>query len=377
MVKKSFVQMTSCLLVLLMFLTACNLAKSSTPTPLSAQPTLNPPSGGSSPASSSGLSVQITSPAANAQVSGSNPLAVDFVASGGPFLEFDLKVDNAVVASQPASTSAVQISGSLQWDAPVEGAHTLELDALDISKNISSAEIQVQIVGGTPAKANTPSMTSFPTITSASTSGLQLRLVNVMDGGTIQGALDDTGNPVVTLKIEISGPSSPLFIITMTANGDIVPGQVRYTGGVLPYTAELKWSPLSGSGKYSLVVTVINDIKETAQTTAQVTVTGIPAFTDTPPPLDQAAAQKRFTQLYQQLYGIHLPAPSMQRFDFPNLPNRSRWISDAYYKGQRYYIELFDDTHYELSPVCIPIPRIASLPRASVYAVRLVFIGFW
>jgi hypothetical protein len=277
---------------------------------------------------------------------------VAFTAFGGPFIEFDLLVDDANVASQTASSSEAQVTGSIQWDAPTSGGHSLKVQVLDANKNIASAEVQVQVgTGGSPTGTALP---SGPT-----TGGMQLRFVNLTDGGTIQASMVKADNgslkPVVSVQLEVSGAAA--LVVGMRANGlDILdenghPSELANTAGTVPFRGEIRWSPISGGGEYTLVASATSSDKSTTvETTVHVTVTGLAAFTATPPPLDQAAAQKRFSQLLKQLYGVDIPAPSMQRFDFPNLPNRSRWISSVYYQGHRYYIELFDDTHYELSP---------------------------
>src|SRR5258706_4099585 len=315
------------LLVILLVSLACNLpGGAATPAPA---PTL------------SGFAVEITSPAASAQVPQGTPLQVTFTASGGPLIEVDLSVDDLRDASMTRGGSDVQVSGTLQWDSATAGGHILRVTILDSAKNTASSEVQVQVGQGAEPAGSTP------TVETASTGGMQVRFVNLVDGGTIIATVDKDGRLVVLVQVEVSGVAS--FLVDMSEIDLPVRGEARNPGAELPFHAELPWYPLNGGGSYTLVATALNDNKQTAQAIAHVTVTGIPVFTATPPPLDQAAARKRFTDLYQKLYGINIPMPSMQRFDFPKYPNFSRWISSIYYRSQRYYIDLYDDTHYELN----------------------------
>ncbi len=345
--KRKVIPVFSVLSAAMILVAACNLVRPGAATPGAAatsQPaTLLPVA----VPSLTGFQVAFISPSADSQLPGNGPVQVSFAASGGPFLEIDLYVDNQRVAQTIPTSSDPRLTGTMQWDKPAAGGHVLKLIAFDANKETATAEIQVQVGSGQAAATGAPSG-SLPT---APPGGMQVRFVNLSDGGTIAAALDPQGKPVVDVKVEISGPASPEFLVSMTANGLLVPGTATYKGSTLPHTVDLTWSPENGGGKYTLVVTATNDSKQTFQASASVTVTGMAAFTATPPALSESAARQRFTQLYRQLYGVDIPDPSMQRFDFPELPNRSRWISAVYYQGQRYYIELFDDTHYELSPL--------------------------
>jgi hypothetical protein len=350
--KKLFAHGGKIFLVPIILLTACSLPGRNVGEPVpgpaagaTASPTVAP-----LPA---GFAVRITSPAADARLPEGSPVDVTFTASGGPFLEFDLLADNALVTSQPVSNSEVQVSGTLQWFAPPAGEHTLTVEALDENKNTANAAVRVQIGSETNPAGVTP------TGSADSTEGMQLSFVNLTDGGTVPASMvkssDGTLKPLVIVKFRVSG--APALAVSLQASGldiqdeDGHPSVATNPTGSFPFEGEFRWSPVSGGGEYTLVASAVSVDKSTfVQATAHVTVTGLPAFTPTPPPLDQGAARLRFTQLYQQLYGVNIPFASMQRFDSPNLPNRARWISAVYYKGHRYYIELFDDTHYELSP---------------------------
>ncbi len=291
----------------------------------------------SSPPAASGFSVQITHPASGDQLSKNDPVRVGFHAVGGPFIEFDLFADDVLVDSQSVSLPEPAVRSELQWKTPSEGAHTLRIQAVDMNKDTASAEVSIQIGAGSLGAETAPA------------DAFQVGFLNISDGGSLPAVIGPDGKPVVAIQVRVSGPPSSMISISMTANGVIATAEVQYSGSALPYTTEIRWSPLGGGGSYILKVSAVNDQKQTVQATVHVTVTGVAAFTPTPPPLGEAAARERFRQLFMQLYGVNIPYPSMQRFDFPELPNRSRWIGDFYYQGKREYIELFDDTHYELS----------------------------
>ncbi len=375
--------------ILVLFLSACSLQKASTggPFPGATGVATNPPSLSSL---RGGFAVQIVKPATGARFPAGQPVQVDFVAAGGPFIEFDLLVDNVNVASQPATSGDARVKGSFQWDPQAAGAHTLKVEALDANKNIAAAEVQVQIGDvETPANGNPTGTAVQP---AASGGGMQLRFVNLTDGGTVQASMvkasDGTLKPLVVVQVEVSGASA--LDVSFQVNGldlmdenDRVESLTNPTGST-PFRGEVHWSPINGGGEYTLVATALSGDKSgSVQATVHVTVSGVAAFTPTPPPLDQASARRRFTQLYQQLYGVNIPDPSIQRFDFPNLPNRSRWISAVYYKGWRYYIELFDDSHYDLSPLPYADPihpsnkDVFTICRpAGQYKILVVFVDY-
>jgi hypothetical protein len=318
---------------------ACNLVRTApgTPAALVAAPTafsLPVPT-------TNGLAVRIASPASGTTLPSGKPVDVVFSASGGPFIEFDLMVDGSIVSSQVVTAMDAQMNGSLAWPAPADGQHTLTIRVLDANKNIAQADQPVQVGAAGMTSAS-------PTAGAATSGGFQIRFTNFTDRGTLDATLDSQGKPQVVLHFEVTGLVP--FIVTMTANGINIPGEARNPNGSLPFDGQIQWSPLNGGGTYTLVAYATSADKQSAQATATVTVTGVAAFTPTPPPLDRSAAQLRFSELFKQLDGITIPAPSLQRFDFPQSPEYSRWISSIYYKGQRYYIELYDDTHYVAEP---------------------------
>lgn len=356
-------------LALLVFLltVGCNLSRPA------ATPGETSNSSVSTKAATGGLAIQITSPAADAQVPEGSPVRVEFSASGGPLIEIDLSVDGSPVATSVPPDTQAQFNGAIQWDKPIAGVHVLQVTVLDGSKNIATAQVRIQV--GALKDETTP--TNGP----VTAGGMQLRLLNLSDGGSIAVSTDQNGKPFIPVKFEVSG-SAP-FSVTMTANGMLVPGEAKNDARVLPFIAELKWYPLNGGGSYDVVVSAIDDQKQTAQVSAHLTVTGIPAFTATPPPLDEAGARKRFAELFRQLYQIDIPAPAMQRFDFPASPNYSRWISSIYYKGERYYIDLYDDTHYDASALSYADPIHRSSQNGYIlcrpagnYKILVVFVDY-
>jgi hypothetical protein len=136
-------------------------------------------------------------------------------------------------------------------------------------------------------------------------------------------------------------------------------------------------------GEYTLVASAMDNEKRVVQATVHVTVTGIPAFTPTPPPPDLAGAQQRISTLIQQEFGVSIPKPSVYRFDASLQPNISRWIGSAYYMGKRYYIDLYDDTHYAWSNAeySDPIHRVPGdsfvLCRpAGTFRVLTIFVDY-
>ena len=320
-----------CLIILCLFLASCNLpVKKDTST----QPTL--PSSPVIP--SGGLSVQITSPVEGSKLPIGNPVKVQFVAGGGPFLEVVLLVDEVVVSSKSLmETADVQITNNLPWDNPTAGAHLLRIEIMDLNKNISNSTLHLQIGSSPPGQTPNPN----------STGDMQIRFVNLTEGGSISAALGADGKPMLPVQVEVTG-SAP-FAVNFSANGVDISSALDNPQSTLPFTGQITWSPLAGGGEYTLVATAINNEKQIATASVHITVTGIPVYTLTPPPLDRTGAQARFAQLFQQLYAMDVPLPSVYRFDSASRPDISRWISAVYYRGQLHYLDLYDDGHYEFS----------------------------
>ena len=180
--------------------------------------------------------------------------------------------------------------------------------------------------------------------------GMKLRFVNLTDGGSVAATPDKSGRPLVAVKIEVTGAAPMLVDLSangfpaMDAGGHSL--EATNTGGVVPFVAEIAWSPMYGGGEYTLVAAAMDKNKNFATATVHVTVTGTPSITVPPAPtLAQATAS--VTRLISDAYKVTIPKPSLQRFDFPSNPFRNRWIGAAYYKGMRYYVSIFDDGHVE------------------------------
>jgi hypothetical protein len=216
---------------------------------------------------------------------------------------------------------------------------------------------------------------------------MQLRFVGLTDGGTAAVTLDATGRPQILVRIEVTGAAP--WLVGLTANGLPAVDQGGHrlealnTAGVVPFTGEIAWSPATGGGSYVLTASALDSDKNTAEVTIHVTVTGVAPSTPMPPPLTQAQARSRVTQLILDGYGVSIPSPSLQRFDFPTNPTRSRWIGSAYYKGTRYYVQVFDDGHVEWSngPYSDPAHRSATdayayCRPAGTYRVLVVFVDY-
>ena len=180
----------------------------------------------------------------------------------------------------------------------------------------------------------------FPTATYGT-----IRFLNLSDGGSIAGSYDEQGRAQVMVQVEVSGANT--LAVQLKANGLPQIGEVDNKTAQDPFLAEFTWYPLTGGGDYTLLVNAMLYDKTALQATAHVTVTGIPAFTPTPPPLDLASAQQRISEIIQQDYGVSIPKPTVYRADYPQYPTVSRWIGSAWYNGYFYYVDLYDDTHYK------------------------------
>lgn len=230
------------------------------------------------------------------------------------------------------------------------------------------------------------SPSELPTATPDSGTGMKVRFVNLTDGGTAAGTADAKGRPLVTVQIEVTG-LAPL-VLDLTANG--LPAvdvggralSVMNPSGAVPFQAAIPWSPPNGGGAYTLVATAIDNNKIPTTATIHITVTGVPSFT-LPPALTRAQAIAKVTKLIQDTYKVAIPSPSLQRFDFPTNPTRSRWIGAAYYKGMRYYVSIFDDGHVEWSngPYADPTHRSTTgsytyCRPAGTVRVLVVFVDY-
>ena len=171
------------------------------------------------------------------------------------------------------------------------------------------------------------------------------RFLNLVDGGSIAGSYDDQGRARVMVQFETSGAN--VVLVYMVENELLQLGEVDNSNAQDPFQDELAWYPSKGAGNYTLLASAMLDDKSFLEQTVHVSVTGIPVFTPTPPPLDLAGAQQRISEIIQQEYGVYIPKPTVYRFDSPQYPTFSRWIGSAWYNGYFYYIDLFDDAHYQ------------------------------
>jgi hypothetical protein len=215
---------------------------------------------------------------------------------------------------------------------------------------------------------------------------MALRFVGLTDGGSVAAKVNAQGRPIVPVQIEVSGGTA--LVVELTASG--LPAvdeggnrlEGRNTAGVDPFLAEIAWSPANGGGAYTLVATAMDNDKNMVVATIHITVTGVASHTF-PPALTPAQAKARVTRLIKDKYGVVIPSPSLQRFDFPTNPTRSRWIGAAYYKGMRYYVQVFDDAHVEWStgPYADPAHRTTNgsytyCRPAGDYRVLVVFVDY-
>jgi hypothetical protein len=240
------------------------------------------------------------------------------------------------------------------------------------------------------AGLSTASASGSPTASSGapdSTGVMQVRIVNLTDGGSAPVTFDATGRPLVTVQVEVTGVAP--VTVSLTANGLPVLDEgghvleVLNAVGVVPLLAEIPWSPATGGGQYTLTATAMDDNKNQVEATVHITVTGVAASTPMPPPLTQEQAKARVSELIMGQGQVRVPAPSLLRFDVPISPARSRWIGAAYYKGMRYYVQVYDDEHVEWSggPYADPAHRPTSdvyyfCRPAGTYRVLVVFVDY-
>ncbi|MEI6291717.1 MAG: hypothetical protein WCP19_14940, partial [Chloroflexota bacterium] len=284
------------------------------------------------------LPLQITSPENNQSYPYGSPIQVKFNAAGGPFIEFDMYIDDVLIYSKNITDPEKNIADTFRWESPSSGLHTLKIQSLDMNKNISSSQVQVTVL-----KKNE----IIPTTSSSQDNGLQIRFANMADGDSVTGSLDGAGNALVPVQVEVSGGT--VFAVNMKANGLKVPGELANSQNAAPFSGQFNWAPAGGAGEYTLVIEAITMEKQSGSAEIHITVTGIPVFTATPPPLSRQEAQTRFAKLYKELYQIDVPKPSVHRFDSAERPDLSRWISAVYYKGIQHYIDLYDNGRHEES----------------------------
>ncbi len=241
------------------------------------------------------------------------------------------------------------------------------------SPSAATAQPSVAPASATP----TPGLTANP-------SGIRVRFVDPADGSSVAATRDPSGRPLVPVRIQVDGAVAMLVYLTANGLPAVDKGghqlEAENKSGANPYTAEIAWSPAEGGGDYTLVATAMDTEKNVASATIKVTVTGIPHVT-LPPALTESQARAKVTQLIRDQFKVMIPRPSLQRFDFPTNPTRSRWIGAAYYMGMRYYVSIFDDGHVEWQngPYADPAHRSANVYMcrpAGSFKVLVVFVDY-
>jgi hypothetical protein len=247
--------------------------------------------------------------------------------------QFRLSTRSIRVVALPLFAVAIAACGS-SWPSALSPTSSLPASASPSSAPSAAAE----------------NPTPVAVVTAPPDSGaMQIRFTNLTDGGSV-AVTNEKGLTVVHVKVEVTG-LAPLDV-TLQANGlpalDVTGHAVEALnkGGAAPFTGDLGWVPNDGGGDYTLVVTAMTENKDFATATVHVTVTGTPHLTLPPIPTEDQARAK-FVKMVQDQYHVTIPKPSMQRFEAPSIPKRGRWIADAYYKGYRYYLSMFDDGHTE------------------------------
>jgi hypothetical protein len=211
-----------------------------------------------------------------------------------------------------------------------------------------------------PSVSATPNAQS-PLATEAPAGAFAVRFMDLSDGASVTAALDSDGRSRATIRVEVTGAKA--MMVTLSADGipNMDAGGHPYetfnADQQVPFLAEIGWYPPRGGGEYTLTANAISEEKQTAQASVRVTVTGVASFTPLPPALSRTDAARKFASAVMEKFKVFIPAPSLQRFDFPTLPARSRWIGAAFYQGTFYYYQMFDDGHEEWSVGAYADPR--------------------
>jgi len=362
--------------IALLVLPACNRPAEAIPTNISLPvPTQAfPTSPAATAVSQAGPGVQITSPQNGAQLPENTPLDVQYTASGGPFMEASLVVDDTLTAVETINSQEPVISGTLTWTAPAAGSHLIQIKVLTPVKDVLTGQIQVTVGGGGPVSPTVPA----PGGTNQSTGGMQISFLNLADGATVAATLDNAGKPQVTVSIEVTGVAP--VDIGLTAN-DTTAGVQENPSGMVPFRADILWSPVGGAGTYTLTAGAINaDKSASANASITVTVTGVSVIqlTPTPAPMDPAVARQRIIQLFPQEFGLNLPSPPVARKFRQGVPN-DPWVSVIFLQDKMYQISLRQDGTYDRFsfPLNKPTPGYSSMCRSSgILKILVVFLDF-
>lgn len=109
--------------------------------PVSTLPLLNAPG------------VQIVGPAEGAQFAEGQPIAVQFISAGGPFIEADLSNEAGPLGTMSLPADDPAPAGTLTWQSPTAGEHTLTVTVFTAEKQMYSASVHVVVtpISGTAA----------------------------------------------------------------------------------------------------------------------------------------------------------------------------------------------------------------------------------
>jgi hypothetical protein len=313
---------------------------------------------GSNPAE---MRVQIKSPLPGARLS--DPVVqVQFEATGGPFVDVVLYADSNFV-DRLAPDKNARFSGTLVWKGAPLGVHRLKVMAMDANKNVAEAEADIEVVAGAAVR---------PPAGSAPSGRLQIRFLNVADGGTITARTGAQGLPLASLRVEADAvPPRDTFPIQVYVDADGLDiGVAVNTNKELSFRADFQWSPLRGNGKYVLIAKALSfdRLTEVSQRIT-IEVAGIPP--SVPSPL------AKIIQVYQKEFGLALAAPAVARFNDLANPSKSKWVSTAYIGPTLYEVDVWDAgrTWGGTRPVNNPQPWPACRPAGRL-RLLVVFVDY-
>lgn len=163
-----------------------------------------------------------------------------------------------------------------------------------------------------------------------------VRFIDLTEGAVLRAEIDPVTNlPVARILVESKDSRLPLGL---EADGILVAiGTALHR--TIPYQTELQWTPWHGNGRYVLNLQLLDRENATIPSaeTLVVTIAGIP---DNAPTI-----KSKFTQLYQEQFGLLLQDPVFARYNKIGTQwvEDSRWVSVAYIGDYVYEIDLVDD----------------------------------
>ncbi len=315
-----------------LFLAACNLhIASSTSAPAGITP--EAAAGTVSNSGGAGWKVEILSPQPGTEAAAGVPLTVTARCTGGETIEATLKVDSNIEAVHSGSIAPGE-TVALDWKTPVEGKHLLAVEFLDTGKNSHAAELDITVVPG--GSSHTPTTTPA--------TGASIAFVSLSDGAVLSASVDSAGFAQAVVTVEAGGDEKLVVVkdVILEADGLQV-ARAHNDSYVLPFRAELAWTPYRGNGKYTLTAYARtaeqneNHFQVLAQASLTVSVEGLPAGAE--------SLRDRFIRLYSERFGLSVPVPPLGRYirPSPEALDPSRWVSAAYLGDINYEIDLFDD----------------------------------